>query len=60
MESVIANSNGDVKGRQKIIIDTDPGIGMWHFVSILIPPFPCFIALRYIFFSINVGVFVGF
>ncbi|KAH7854717.1 hypothetical protein Vadar_017079 [Vaccinium darrowii] len=26
MESVIANSNGDVKGRQKIIIDTDPGI----------------------------------
>lgn len=26
MESVIANSNGDVKGREKIIIDTDPGI----------------------------------
>lgn len=31
----IANSNGDVaaaKGREKVIIDTDPGIGMWHFV----------------------------
>lgn len=26
MESAIANSNGDVKGREKIIIDTDPGI----------------------------------
>lgn len=26
MESVIANSNGDVEGREKIIIDTDPGI----------------------------------
>lgn len=35
MASAIANSNGDVaaaKGREKVIIDTDPGVGMWHFV----------------------------